>query len=114
MKKKLSLCLIAAMLCLSLLCACGEKAPEVTPAPTPEPTPEPVTELAAVVSEAELEKLDKEYPALEKLDLSGSSCYAAIEEYIASHPGVEVTYTVDLGGSQQAPTATSLSLTPGD
>ncbi|MBQ8264490.1 MAG: hypothetical protein IJY96_06935 [Oscillospiraceae bacterium] len=114
MKKKLSLCLVAALLCLSLLCACGEKAPEVTPAPTPEPTPEPVTELAAVVSEAELEKLDKEYPALEKLDLSGSSCYAAIEEYIASHPGVEVTYTVDLGGSQQDPTATSLSLTPGD
>lgn len=104
MKKKLSLCIIAVMLLsLCLLSACGEKEPEVTPTPTPEPTPEPITELAIVVSEDELASLDKEYPELEKLDLSGSTCYDAIEEYIAAHPEVEVTYYIDLGGSVQIP-----------
>ena len=72
MKKKLSL-LLAAVLCVCLMAACGKS--ESAPEPTPTPTPEPITELAIVVSEAELMKLDSEYPELEKLDLTGSSCY---------------------------------------
>ena len=95
MKKRLSLLLIA-LLCICLMAACGESEP--APAPTPTPTPEPITELAIVVSEAELAKLDSEYPDLKKLDLSGSGCYAAIEEFKASHPHIEVTYLVNLGG----------------
>ena len=111
MKKTLSLLLIA-LLCVCLMAACGKSEP--APAPTPEPTPEPVTELAVVVTESELSQLDSEYPELKKLDLSGSSCYAAIEEYKASHPGVEVTYTVNLGSNEYAADSTALTLNPGD
>ena len=116
MKKKLFLCLLAALLSLCLLSACGEKAPEVTPAPTPQPTPTPapITELSIVVDEAALAALDSEYPDLEKLDLSGSDCYDAIEEYIAAHPEVEVSYTVNLGGSEHSYDSAALTLSPGD
>lgn len=97
MKKNFFLCALAVLMALCLLAGCGDAEPAATPTPTPEPTPEPITELAIVVTEAELASLDSEYPDLEKLDLSGSDCYDAIEEYIAAHPDVEVTYTVDFG-----------------
>lgn len=112
MKKKLSLCLLTALMALCLLAGCGEEPAE----PTPTPTPEPVTELAIVVDEAGLAALDSEYPELEKLDLSGSICYDAIEAYIASHPDVEVIYTVSLGGDfadGYPADSTALSLEPG-
>lgn len=114
MKKKLFLSLLAALMVLCLMVGCADSEPTPTPTPTPEPTPEPVTELAIIVDEAGLAALDSEYPELEKLDLSGSTCYAAIEEYIASHPDVEVTYTVDLGGSEHAADSTAITLNPGD
>lgn len=54
------------------------------------------TDLSLKVSDPEeLAVLDK-YTALESLDLSGSTCYREIEEYIASHPSVDVTYTLPL------------------
>ena len=108
------LCLAAALVLLFAMAACGNSEPQPTPTPAPEPTPEPITELAIVVDEAGLAALDSEYPELKKLDLSGSSCYAAIEEYIASHPSVAVSYTVSLGGSEHEPAATALTLNPGD
>ncbi len=114
MKKRLFPCFVAALMALCLLAGCGKTEP--APEPTPEPTPEPITELAIVVTEAELAKLDSEYPDLEKLDLTGSNCYAAIEEYIADHPGVEVSYTVNLGGDCDPgyPTdTTAITLNPG-
>ncbi len=114
MKKKLCLCIFAVFMALCLLASCGKTEP--APAPTPEPTPEPVTELAIVVTEAELASLDSEYPDLKKLDLSGSTCYEDIEAYIASHPGVEVSYTVSLGGdiASAYPTdTTAITLNPG-
>ena len=56
-------------------------------------------ELALVITEADFAQLE-EYPNLKKLDLTGSTCYDAIEDYIASHPEVEVTYTVALAGKE--------------
>lgn len=69
-------------------------------------------ELALVLTgEADFAQLE-EYPNLKKLDLSGSTCYDAIESYIAAHPEVEVTYTVSLGGKEYDPQVTELTLQP--
>ena len=68
-------------------------------------------ELALVLTEADFAQLE-EYPNLKKLDLTGSTCYDAIEDYIASHPEVEVTYTVALAGKEYDPNVTELTLQP--
>lgn len=71
-----------------------------------------VEELSTVVSEDTIAELEN-YNNLKKLDLSGSTCYAAIEDYISRHPEVEVTYTVSLGGSEISRSTTGLILEPG-
>ena len=60
--------------------------------PTPEPTP-PV-HLAAVLTAEELASLD--CTLLESLDLTGSTCYEAIERFQREHPAVELRYAVVL------------------
>lgn len=74
--------------------------------------PVSVEEISAIVTEDSITNLDK-YPGLKKVDLSGSTCYAAIAEYIASHPEVEVTYTVSLGGVDVSTHTGDLILLPG-
>ena len=74
--------------------------------------PVSVEEISAIVTEENITNLDK-YPGLKRVDLSGSTCYAAIAEYIASHPEVEVTYTVSLGGVSVSTNSTDLILLPG-
>ena len=59
------------------------------------PEPEIIEELSGVMTAEEVAALD-EYPDLKTLDVSGSTCYDAIMEYIAGHPDVAVTYTVEL------------------
>lgn len=54
--------------------------------------------LTMVVTEQTIRELE-EYPNLKKLDLSGSTCYNAIMVYIRNHPQVDVTYSVDFGGT---------------
>ena len=61
------------------------------------------------LTEEELEKYSS-YPALEYMDLSGSTCYAAIEEFKESHPDTEIRYTVDIGGIQADSEAQTLDL----
>lgn len=96
--------LLVLVLAVSLLfTGCG-KTEQITPAtPEPEPTTQIHTEesLTAVLSAAELKELDSTYPNLKFLDLSGSDCYDAILEYIASHPNVQVTYTVSISGGTE-------------
>ncbi len=74
--------------------------PAATPAPTPEPTPlvfeEPPEELTAVLTAEQLAALDT--TALRFLDLTGSTCYEAIETFKAAHPDVEVIYSVMIDG----------------
>lgn len=93
--KKLILIIISALTALTL-CACGR---EETPA---EPTPVPTLEFASgsypvdaeslriVVTADEMPRMD-EFTALKAVDFTGSDCYEAIGEYIASHSGVRVS-----------------------
>lgn len=84
----------ALMLALALLCGCAaEEAPEQTEATFAD------TEVTMVVTVDSIRELAL-YPDLRKVDLSGSTCYDAILEFMAQRPDVEVTYTVDLGGVQ--------------
>ena len=49
--------------------------------------------VTVVVTEEDIIQLE-DYPNLLSADLSGSTCYDAIEAYKAEHPEVEVTYTI--------------------
>lgn len=101
-KKVCVLQVLVLALCL-LFTGCG-KTEQPSPAPSePEPTAQIHTEesLTAVLSAEELKALDSSYPNLKTLDLSGSDCYDAILEYIASHPDVQVTYTVSIYGGTE-------------
>lgn len=109
MKKYLG-AVLAAVLAAALLCGC-----EIIPVPQKAPETEPPVEsVAMVVTSEDLAGFAEQYPALREADLRGSTCYAAIEDYKASHPEVSVLYTVFLGGTEVQPDVTSLTLTPED
>ena len=103
MKNYKTFCLLAALiLVFGLLSAgCGSDGPAAAPSES-EPTEQVHTEeaLTAVMTAEELNSLD-DYPNLKQLDLSGSTCYDAILAYIASHPQVQVTYTVSISGGSE-------------
>ena len=118
------LCLLCAgAVCLTLV-GCGKQETVIDPteiitlppAPTEtEATIDPDKEaesLTAVLAAGEIYTLNQ-YPNLKRVDLSGSTCYATILEYIQEHPNVDVTYTVDLGGTPVSNKATSAVLEPG-
>ena len=102
---------IAALLACALLLGlvgCGA-APDDGPKAT---DPKTVTELAMVVDENTISKLDS-YPNLKKVDLTGSTCYAAMAAYATAHPEVEVTYTVSVGSSSIPVSNTEMTLNDG-
>ena len=114
--KSLRLCLLL-LLCL-LLTGCGraEDADQTSPstentAPT-EDTRDTVEQLSIVVTEFDISQLSY-YTSLKELDLSGSTCYPQIMEYIRMNPQVQVTYTVELGGTVARNDTTSLVLEKG-
>jgi len=118
--KKAALGLGAVILALSV-CACGDQAPTAPtqeelitlPVPTQTTVPtdpkESVEELQVVMEAGQLYTLDS-YPNLKRVDLSGSTCYAAILDFIGKHPNLDVTYTVDLGGTAVNGQASSAEL----
>lgn len=119
-----SACLLCAAAAALILSGCGrnhapaEQAAAVptaaVTAPTVATTEDPALtqeELTAVLEENQLYTLSR-YPSLKRLDLSGSTCYSAILQYIQDHPEVAVTYTVDLGGTQVRNDTESITLTP--
>ena len=90
---------------LVLLCGCGKQtAPETTASTT-----EPVTSVEMVVTEGTIQNLEA-YSVLERADLRGSSCYAAILDYQRSHPQVEVLYDVAFGSTRVDGKAAALEL----
>ncbi len=95
--KKMLICLLCLVLALCL-CSCNRENQQ--------------TQLTMVVTEDTISQLD-EYPNLKFADLSGSTCYEAIVRYIASHPQVEVSYTVALGGATVNSTMEALVLPQG-
>ena len=82
------------------------------PGEAKEETQPPVETLALVVTEENISQLE-DYPHLKYLDLTGSTCYKAILAYAASHPGVEVLYSVTLDTVEALSNARELILDPG-
>lgn len=93
MKKRMMLFrgLIALLAVAMLLVGCGGTEDD-------EPKPEAVTSFASVVTAETIQELEN-YPNLATVDLTGSTCYREIYAYIQNHPEVDVTFTVDLGGT---------------
>ena len=109
--KKITCGLFAALLTVGLL-GCGAKKqqpestePEIITLPTaPQETEsaetnplELIEHLDAVMAAGELYTLDR-YPNLKSVNLSGSTCYSTILDFIEQHPNLDVTYTVPVGG----------------
>ena len=110
-----------------LLSGCGKTPAETTPAtlaPIVLPTApvvqeteatnpkEDIRELTVVMDAGDLYTLDH-YPNLESVNLSGSTCYWAIWDFIETHPQLDVTFTVDLGGTAVDARAETATLKPG-
>ena len=90
---------------LVLLSGCGNQTvPETTASTT-----EPVTSVEMVVTEDTIQNLEA-YSVLERADLRGSDCYAAILDYQRSHPRVEVLYDVAFGSTRVDGKAAALEL----
>ena len=96
-------------LLLFLLAGCGGQ----TPAAETTQATEAVERLERVVTEENIGELE-DYPGLKYLDLSGSTCYDAIERYRAAHPEVEVRYTLTFGSRDVPDDAAVLTLAPED
>ena len=99
------------VLVLALLAGC-QKSPAESTTTEPIVTEPPVEFLAVTVTEDNIGLLEQ-YPALKKLDLTGSTCYEAIAQYMQKHPKVEVVYTVKLGTATVSSEETALVLDPG-
>ena len=127
--QKKVLCLLLALAAGAVFCGCAsgsadtatqpaEQIITLPTAPADESVPETqdpgldVESLSVVMVAGELYQLDR-YPNLKSVDLSGSTCYAAILQYIESHPQVDVTYSVSLGGTEVSNSATQVTLEPG-
>lgn len=125
---KKSVCLLCAAAAFLALSGCGSsKATETTP-PTYEaivlPTApvaqaekatdpkEEVESLSVIMQAGELYTLDY-YPNLKSIDLSGSTCYDAILDFMSKRPHLDVTFTVSLGGTEVSVKDTSVTLQSG-
>ena len=93
-----------ALVCF-VMCSCSRVPDELSSVPSSRPTPTPEIHLedslTAVFTEEEMALLDF-YPNLRTLDLSGSRCYDAILAYMAAHPEVRTTYSVELQGNSSS------------
>lgn len=92
--KKFFLCFII-VVTAAFFAACGaDMLPEPTPVPELEfasgSYPIDAESLRIVVTADEMPRMD-EFTALKAVDFTGSDCYEAIGEYIASHSGVRVS-----------------------
>lgn len=126
---KKSACLLCAAAAVFSLTGCRETqdpaaiaATEIITLPTaptveetvPETDPRELVEHLEVVLEAGQMYTLEHYPNLRSVDLSGSTCYDAILDYIAKYPEVDVTYTVDLGGTQVSGSVSDATLAAGE
>ena len=113
------------LLCFSGCMSAAVEVPTVPPAteiielPMPTQTdaaPDPfagVESLSIVVTAEDIAQLE-DYHDLKELDLTGSSCYDAIVQYIAAHPEVDVTYRVAVGSTGVSSKDTDITLNPSD
>ena len=109
-QKQALLCILLALLCLAG-CA-GEEPFDGLSIPASQRQREKVEELTVVVTEEDFVLLE-ECINLKRLDLSGSTCYDAIMNYIKTHPQVQVSYSVTIGGQEYGHTVDRLILEDG-
>lgn len=114
MKRK-GLFVVLAVLLVMSLAGCQEETPKPSNTEQTQQSQEkpPVESLALVVTEEDISQLEQ-YPDLKTLDLTGSTCYGAIADYMSKHPQVAVTYTVSLGNVTVGNGTTELVLKPSD
>lgn len=116
MYRRIALVSAASLLALSLTaCSLTQKPAETTVPTTVPPATESlaeIEELTLIVDETTIAALEN-YPNLKSVDLSGSTCYSAMEAYAEAHPDVNVVYTVSLGGMEISLSTTDLVLQPG-
>lgn len=125
---KKTACFLCAAVTAAALTGCGSSAAE-TAAPTLEPVVLPtapiaqeaastdpreeVEHLAAVMQPGELYTLDY-YPNLKSVDLTGSTCYDAILDFMSKRPNLEVRFTVSFGSTAAVSyDVETLTLNPG-
>lgn len=121
---KKTACLFCTGLTILCLGGCGKKPAPTDPADeiitlptapvqeTVDATTSPmelVEDLTVQLEAGEIYTLDY-YPNLKSVDLSGSTCYDTILDYIAKHPRVDVTYTVSFGAESISNKASSGTL----
>lgn len=126
---KRSACAALALAAVLSLSGCGAKEPAETTSATLAPIVLPtapalveeveetdprddVEALTVVMDAGDLYTLDY-YPNLKSVDLSGSTCYRAILDFMEARPQLDVTFTVDLGGSVVSVKDTSATLNAG-
>ena len=115
---KKSVCFACAAAAALALGGCGADPTPATTVPQTEAIQETtipkesIEHLTMVMKAGEIYTLDS-YPNLKSVDLSGSTCYDTILDYIADHPQVDVTYSVDVGGSSISNKSTSATLEAG-
>lgn len=101
-----ALCLLTALLCLT---GCSKSA-EIEPTiPKFKFLREKAEYLCFAAVEEDFEALE-DCTSLQYLDLTGSTCFDAILDYISRHPEVEVVYTVPIGSRTLSNTETKVKL----
>ena len=105
------------LLMAPVLTGCGgEAATPPTTALSTQATEDPglqATHLQMVVTYENVGSLEN-YPNLESLDATGSTCYPALEVYARNHPEVTVSYTVSLGTMEVPHGLEQIDLSPGE
>ena len=124
---KKAACIALALAAVFTFCGCGREVEETTPptlapivlptAPVVEETVstdprEDVEELTVVMNAGDLYTLTF-YPNLKRVDLTGSTCYSAILDFMSKHPDLDITFTVDLGGTAVCVKDTAATLSAG-
>lgn len=69
----------------------------------------PVKRLTTVVTAENIAELEN-YPDLVRLDLTGSTCYPEMLEYVLAHPDVKVIYNVEILGKEYSRDTVSVNL----
>ena len=115
--KKQLCCGCLVLLLVPVLTGCGGEATTApTTAPSTQATEDPglqATHLQMVVTYENVGSLEN-YPNLESLDATGSTCYPALEVYARNHPEVTVSYTVSLGTMEVPHGLEQIDLSPGE
>lgn len=113
MKCKKTSVLMTLLLAATLLCLTGCEMPKFVKAEDyyvyEADEYHPVKRLTTVVTAENIAELEN-YPDLVRLDLTGSTCYPEMLEYVLAHPDVKVIYNVEILGKEYSRDTVSVNL----